>query len=101
MRWRVWRRRRKRRRSAWRNKLKTIVRQVLPRRKNLVKSFVTLGKPIVHDGTNIIIRDTMLLAPGNSKSLDAIVKLYPSIKQKLKLSKQEVESTGQPPSALE
>jgi hypothetical protein len=56
------------------------------------KSFVTLHKPIVHADTNVIIRDTMLLAPGPSKSLGAISNLYPNIKKKLKLSKFEIEN---------
>jgi hypothetical protein len=42
------------------------------------KSFVTLGKPFNIDGVNIFVRDTVLLAPSGSKSLDAIGKLYES-----------------------
>ena len=44
----------------------------------LQKSFLTLGKPLKYCGFNLFIRDTMLLAPANSRSLDAIGKLYES-----------------------
>lgn len=44
----------------------------------LNKSFITLGKPLTYGGFNLFIRDTMLLAPANSRSLDAIGKLYDS-----------------------
>lgn len=37
---------------------------------------ITLKKPILIDGVNVIIRDTMLLAPGSGKSLASIGKLY-------------------------
>jgi len=40
------------------------------------KSFVTLGKPIVIGNTNVIIRDTMLLAPQGNRSLKSIGALY-------------------------
>jgi hypothetical protein len=40
------------------------------------KSFVTLGKPIVIGNTNVIIRDTMLLAPQGCRSLESIGGLY-------------------------
>lgn len=40
------------------------------------KSFVTLGKPVVIQNTNVVIRDTMLLAPAGKKSLEAIGLLY-------------------------
>jgi hypothetical protein len=42
----------------------------------LQKSFLTLGKPLKYCGFNLFIRDTMLLAPANSRSLEAIGKLY-------------------------
>jgi len=38
--------------------------------------FVTIGKPMLIDNVNVIIRDTMLLAPGLKKSLGAIGSLY-------------------------
>lgn len=40
------------------------------------KSFVTLNKPLLIEGVNVIIRDTMLLAPGGKKSLEVIGKMY-------------------------
>lgn len=40
------------------------------------KTFVTLGKPMQINGTSIVVRDTMHLAPGGKKSLDAIGSLY-------------------------
>lgn len=40
------------------------------------KSFVTLSKPLLIEGVNLIVRDTMLLAPGGKKSLDSIGKMY-------------------------
>jgi hypothetical protein len=39
-------------------------------------SFVTLKKPLLIDNVNLILRDTMLLAPGGSKSLASIGSLY-------------------------
>lgn len=42
------------------------------------KSFINLGKPLKYEGVNIYIRDTILLAPANTRSLDAIGKLYES-----------------------
>lgn len=40
------------------------------------KSFVTLGKPLTVDGTNVYIRDSMLLAPSGAGRLEDIGKLY-------------------------
>lgn len=40
------------------------------------KSFVTLGKPLIYEHSNVHIRDTMLLAPAGKSSLDALGKLY-------------------------
>jgi len=40
--------------------------------------YVTISKPLLIDNTNIIIRDTMLLAPGGKKSLAHIGSLYDS-----------------------
>lgn len=39
-------------------------------------SFVTLGKALFRKGVNVHIRDTMLLAPGQKKSLASIGELY-------------------------
>ena len=39
-------------------------------------SFVTLSKPLLIDGVNVTIRDTMLLVPGSKKSLSSIGSLY-------------------------
>lgn len=52
------------------------------------KSFVTLGKPLTIENTNVFIRDTMLLTPALSKSLESIGQLYGF--EKLKLSKEEI-----------
>jgi hypothetical protein len=49
-------------------------------------SFVTLGKPIKFCGRNIHIRDTMLLAPGQSKALASIGKLYGGVLNKISIS---------------
>jgi hypothetical protein len=43
------------------------------------KSYVTISKPLNIDGVNVYIRDTMLLAPGSKKSLQAIGSLYENI----------------------
>lgn len=51
------------------------------------KSFVTLGKPIVVGGSNIIIRDTMLLAPAANKSLEAIGAMYGEAFRKIEMKK--------------
>lgn len=40
------------------------------------KVFVTLRKPLLINGINVIFRDTMLLAPGGNKSLKNIGSLY-------------------------
>jgi hypothetical protein len=54
-------------------------------------SFVTLGKPFKYCGRNIHIRDTMLLAPGGSKSLASVGKLYGEGLKKIEISKSEIE----------
>lgn len=54
-------------------------------------SFVTIGNPIVFSGKSIHVRDTMLLAPGGSKSLATIGKLYSEEFQKLKIQKEDLE----------
>jgi len=48
------------------------------------KSFVTLSRPMLIDGVNVFVRDTMLLAPGGKKSLDAIGKMYGNL-EKIKI----------------
>jgi len=54
-------------------------------------SFVTLGKPLKYCGRNIHIRDTMLLAPGGSKSLAKIGKLYGEAFNKISIRKEDLE----------
>jgi hypothetical protein len=54
-------------------------------------SFVTIGNPINFRGKSIHIRDTMLLAPGGSKSLATIGKLYNAEFQKVQISKEDLE----------
>lgn len=39
-------------------------------------SLITLNRPMLIDGVNVHVRDTMLLAPGGMKSLASIGKLY-------------------------
>jgi hypothetical protein len=55
------------------------------------KSFITLGKPIVMENTNIIIRDTMLLAPAGNRSLESIGSLYGQYYEKISLTKEQKE----------
>jgi len=52
------------------------------------KSFVTLGKPVVIGNTNVIIRDTMLLAPQGCRSLEAIGSLYGEDFKKVDIAKE-------------
>jgi hypothetical protein len=54
------------------------------------KSFITLGKPFQFQNSNIQIRDTMLLAPGGSKALASIGRLYGEAFHKIYLSKDEI-----------
>lgn len=54
-------------------------------------SFVTLGQPFKYYGRNIHIRDTMLLAPGASKSLASIGRLYGDVLKKVEISKSDLE----------
>ena len=42
----------------------------------VAKSFVTLGKPLLVEGVNVYIRDTILLTPQKAKSLNNLGKLY-------------------------
>lgn len=60
------------------------------------KVFVTLGKPLLYEHANVYVRDTFLLAPGTSNSLEKIGKIYEkegnyekievSIEDKMKMS---------------
>lgn len=43
------------------------------------KSFVTLNKPILIDGVNVILRDTLLISPMGYKSLKKLSNLYDEI----------------------
>ena len=54
-------------------------------------SFVTIGKALRYCGRNVHIRDTMLLAPGASKSLASIGKLYGGVLNKIEISKTDLE----------
>jgi len=54
-------------------------------------SFVTLKKPFFFEGVNIHVRDTMLLAPGGSKSLASIGSLYGKGFNKICIEKSEIE----------
>ena len=54
-------------------------------------SFVTLGKPLIINDKKVHVRDTMLLAPGGSKSLASIGGLYPNF-PKLQISKSDLEN---------
>ena len=60
----------------------------------VAKSFVTMAKPIKVNNTNIYVRDTILLAPGNQKSLANLGKLYENEGDfnKRKLSQNELEN---------
>jgi hypothetical protein len=53
-------------------------------------SFITLRDPIKLCGRNIHIRDTMLLAPGGSKSLAHIGRLYGESFKKVEISRQNL-----------
>ena len=54
-------------------------------------SFVTLGKYFKYEGKNVHIRDTMLLAPGGSRSLASIGLLYQPNFNKVKIEKSDLE----------
>jgi len=54
-------------------------------------SLITIQDPLKFKGRNLHVRDTMLLAPGGSKSLAAIGKLYGEGFEKLKVSKNQIE----------
>ena len=49
------------------------------------KSFVTLGKPMKYNGSNVYIRDTMLLAPAGKKGLASLGDLLGFSKDELSL----------------
>jgi hypothetical protein len=55
------------------------------------KSFVTLKKPLLIQGMNVIIRDTILIAPGGKKSLDAISQLYNGLR-KVKIEDNQINN---------
>ncbi|KAI0423381.1 hypothetical protein F5Y09DRAFT_39101 [Xylaria sp. FL1042] len=55
------------------------------------KSFVTLKKPILIDGINVILRDSKLIAPSGNKSLEALSRLYKEI-PKVKISSIDLEN---------
>lgn len=40
------------------------------------KAYVTLKQPLLIEGVNVIVRDTMLLSPGGNKSLASLGELY-------------------------
>jgi hypothetical protein len=54
--------------------------------------FVTIREPIFYCGVNIHIRDTLLLAPGASKGLSQIGKLYGSADPKVVISREDISS---------
>lgn len=54
------------------------------------KCYVTLGRPLLIDNTNIFIRDTMLLTPAGKRSLDALGVLYGV--DKIKLTKDQISN---------
>lgn len=54
-------------------------------------SYVTVAKPLRISGRNTHIRDTMLLAPGGSRSLASIGMLYGEMFQKISISKSDLE----------
>jgi hypothetical protein len=56
----------------------------------LNKTFLTLGKPMNVNNSNIIIRDTMSLAPSGKRSLEAIGSLYDI--NKINLTKEQKEN---------
>jgi hypothetical protein len=53
------------------------------------KSFITLGKSLLIDNSNVHIRDTMLLAPAGNRSLESLGKLYSCKKLDLSLLEKE------------
>lgn len=53
------------------------------------KCYVTLGDPISVSGMDVHIRDTQLIAPGGSKSLQAVSKLYKNI-EKIEVTESDI-----------
>ena len=51
------------------------------------KSLISLKKPMLIDGVNVHVRDTMLLAPGGKRSLSAIGSLYGEDLSKIEVEK--------------
>ena len=67
--------------------------EIIKEKLNIVnKSFVTLGKPIVIGGTNVVIRDTMLLAPAGKRSLASIGSLYGQEQNKISLTQEQIQN---------
>jgi hypothetical protein len=67
--------------------------EIIKEKMNIVnKSFVTLGKPIVIGGTNVVIRDTMLLAPAGKRSLASIGSLYGQETNKISLTQEQIQN---------
>lgn len=54
------------------------------------KNLITLEKPLKIDNSEVIIRDTMLLAPAGNRSLESVGKLY-SI-EKIPLTKEQINN---------
>src|SRR6185312_11473187 len=54
-------------------------------------SYVTLGKPLEIENTNVIIRDSMLLAPQGHKSLESVGSLYGEEFKKVDITKDLTE----------
>lgn len=54
-------------------------------------SFVTIGKPLSISGRSTHIRDTMLLAPGGSRALASIGRLYGEFFNKISIRKEDLE----------
>jgi len=54
-------------------------------------SFVTIGKPLIICGRSTHIRDTMLLAPGGSRALASIGRLYGEVFNKISIRKEDLE----------
>ena len=57
----------------------------------VLKSFVTLGKPLEIEGNFVYIRDTHLLTPASSKGLEALGKLYDTGVEKKSISTEDLE----------
>lgn len=64
--------------------------QLKPKISIVNKSFVTLGKPLQVGGTNVYIRDTILLAPAGKSKLSDLGSLYTDSRGE-KLDKKEIQ----------